>query len=238
MRPRFRHGEVVRITGSHRASALLEREGVVEEVVGPNEDGTGWNVSVRVRQPDAGDSLLLLSEADLDSTGFTEDDEGERYSLQLLPEPDELKDRVELRLFTNIADGIDAARVAEDIEQELLDLIGEAAILIEAERHWSEPFNYQLTITIEPSGDPVAALQRLADAGGDGWLSCIDDGWRCDLWWSATADEAAAFIVPHVRGAELAFLPWHSPAKRPIDERPLVAVHVQPTLDEPPELEA
>ncbi len=91
-------------------------------------------------------------------------------------------------------------------------------------------------MTINPLDDPVEALRRLTDAGGDGWLSCRDDGWRCDLWWSNAIDEDAVLIVPEVHGAELAFLPWRSPRRRPDEERPLVVVDDVPgaTLDPEP----
>ena len=211
------------------------------EVVGPNEDGSCWDMTIRGGwERHAGcDVLLLVSEADLQPTGFFEDEGGARFPLWTLPvaRSEGRGTSFELRLFTDIADGIDAARVAEEIQQELFDLLGDAALLIEAERHWSEPFSYELMVTIEPPGDPAAALQRLADAGGGGWLSCIDDGWGCDLWWSAAGDEEAVFLASRVRGAELAFQPWRSPARRPIDERPIVEVHLQPTLEEPPDFD-
>jgi hypothetical protein len=69
----------------------------------------------------------------------------------------------------------------------------------------------------------VEALRALVAAGGDRWLSCRDDGWRCELWWHAEEHEPG-FLVPEVRGAEVLFLPWSSPALRPEDERPLVTV--------------
>ena len=40
-------------------------------------------------------------------------------------------------------------------------------------------------------------------------------------------------IVPEVHAAEIAFIPWSSPARRPPDERPLVPVAVAD--DEPDE---
>jgi hypothetical protein len=158
---------------------------------------------------------------------MAEDARGERVILDEHTPPDERRDCIELRLFTEITDGIDAARVAETIERELVELLGGAAVTIEAERHWSEPYNYELGVTIHPLDDPVEALRRLIDAGGDGWLSCRDDGWRCDLWWSDAADEDDSLIVPEVHGAELSFLPWRSPRRRPDDERPLVVVDVR-----------
>ena len=82
------------------------------------------------------------------------------------------------------------------IERELTDLLGGATVSTEAERHWSEPYNYELAVTVMPHGDPVEALEILAEAGGNGWLACSDDGWRCDLWWSATRDPDAMLVVP------------------------------------------
>ena len=124
-------------------------------------------------------------------------------------------DLLELRLFTEITDGIEAARVAERIEQELVDLLGGATVTIEAERHWSEPYNYELAVGVTPHGDAIEALEILAEAGGNGWLACSDDGWRCDLWWSSARDPDAMLVVPEVHGAEVAFIPWSDPSRRP-----------------------
>jgi len=209
-------------------------EAVVEDVVGPNEEGTGWCVTLRIG---GGSRLLLRCEAELEPTGLAENDVGEPVPVDDVPPPEERRDRIELRLVTDIADGIDAARVAATVERELLDLVGEASVSTEAERHWSDPFNYELTVTVEPMDDPVTALRELAEAGGDGWISCSDDGWRCDLWWSDAEDEDAEFLVPEVRGAEVVFLPWRSPRRRPEAERPLVEVQVPGTVDEPRELD-
>ena len=208
-------------------------EAVVEEVAGPTEDGSGWAVTLNLQ--DGGDSLAELPEADLEPTGLAEDERGGRVMLEGLGPTEELRDSIELRLFTEIADGIDAARVATTIEQELAELLGGATVTIEAERHWSEPYNYELGVTIHPLDDPADALRRLTEAGGDCWLSCRDDGWRCDLWWSNAGDEDVHLIVPEVRGAELSFLPWRSPRRRPEDERPLVAVNLQGQLEYPDE---
>jgi hypothetical protein len=227
----------VRVTGPRGDLPLPGTEGVVEEIAGPNEDGTGWSVTLRLGETGGADSLVLLAEDDLEATGLAEQEDGERVILEDLPSRAQLRDVIELRLVTEITNGIDAARVAATVERELLELIGSARVSIEAERHWSEPFNYELEVTIEPLDDPVLALRELAEAGGDGWLSCRDDGWRCELWWSDSEDDNSMFVVPEVSGAELTFLPWRSPRRRPEAERPLVAVHVPKYVEEPPELD-
>jgi hypothetical protein len=243
MKPRFRQGEIVRVLGVSEELPLPGSEGLVEETAGPNDEGTGWNVTVRLGGTEGGDSLILLPEIGLETTGMGENERGERIILDDLPQPDELRNCLELRLFTEITDGIEAARVAETIERDLVELLGGAGITIEAERHWSEPYNYELSVLVRPLDNPVDALRAIAEAGGRGWIAVRDDGWRCDLWWSATADEDAILLVPEVHGAEVAFLPWTSPARRPESERPLVAVEVPETVDEPdydeePEAEA
>ena len=236
MRPRFRQGEVVRVVATAGDALPAGSEGVVEDVAGPNDEGSGWLVTLRITGGGNGDSLVLVPEAGLEPTGLAEDERGERVPLVERPAPDELRDCIELRLFTEITDGIDAARIAETIERGLVALLGGATVSIEAERHWSEPYNYELGVTINPLDDPVDALRLLTEAGGEGWLSCRDDGWRCDLWWSDAADADATLIVPEVHGAELAFLPWRSPRRRPDTERPLVVVNVldpEPGDEEP-----
>jgi hypothetical protein len=225
MKPRFRPGEIIRIAGPAGA------EGVVEEVAGPNEAGTGWLLNIRLRDGEERHEPVVLDQDDVEATGLVQNEVGEPVPLDA--EHGEPADMLELRLFTEIADGIEAARVAERIEQELIDLLGGATVTIEAERHWSEPYNYELAVSVAPHGDPIEALEILAEAGGNGWLACSDDGWRCDLWWSATRDPDAMLVVPEVHGAELAFVPWSDPSRRPQEDRPLVVVAVAD--DEPEE---
>jgi hypothetical protein len=181
-------------------------EGVVEDVVGPSEDGAGWAVSVRIS-----DALWVLPEDDLESTAAHSE-----------PQPERI-DTLQLRLVTVLVDGVEAAAVAERIDEELRAVVGPAILSIEAERHWLEPYTYEFDVTVRPLGEAVAALRALVAVGRRGWLSCRDDGWRCDLWWNAEDDEPG-FLVPEVRGAEVTFLPWGSPARRPEGERPLISV--------------
>jgi hypothetical protein len=226
MKPRFRSGEIVRLAGPAGA------EGVVEEVAGPNDAGTSWLLNVRLRDGEDGREPLIVDEDDVEPTGLAENEIGEQVPLGA-DSGDASGDGLELRLFTEIADGIEAARVAERIEEELSDLLGGATVTIEAERHWSEPYNYELAVSVAPHGDPVEALTILAEAGGNGWLACRDDGWRFDLWWSAARDPEAMLVVPEVHAAELAFVPWSDPSRRPDEQRPLVVVAVAD--DEPEE---
>jgi hypothetical protein len=229
MKPRFRPGEVVRIAGTPTDEA------VVENVAGPNEEGTGWLLTLRLGSAGDAREPVVVGEGSVEPTGLTENDAGERVPLGAGPAAEDPGDRLELRLFTEITDGIDAARVAETIERELTDLLGGASVSTEAERHWSEPYNYELGVTVIPHGDPVEALEILAEAGGNGWLACSDDGWRCDLWWSATRDPDAMLIVPEVHGAEILYLPWSDPTRRPVDDRPLVVVAVADDEPEDPD---
>jgi hypothetical protein len=187
-----------------RVVGQANREAIVEDVVGPTEDGAGWAVSLRV-----GDELWVLAEDDLESVVVQADQPAERV------------DSLELRLVTELADGVEAARVADRVDDELRAVVGPAILTIVAERHWAEPYFYEFDVSVRPLGDAVGALRALVAAGGDRWLSCRDDGWRCDLWWNAEEHEAG-FLVPEVRGAHVAFLPWSSPSRRPEGERPLV----------------
>jgi hypothetical protein len=228
VRPRFRPGEIVRLAGRRG------EEAVVEEIAGPNEAGSGWVLLLRSR----GGEPTQLAEDGVEPTGLAEGEGGERVPLGAIPVEDEFCDRLELLLFTGITDGIEAASVAAAIERELADLMGGARVSTEAERHWSEPYNYELAVTVVPEGDAAEAFQILAEAGGEGWLGCRDDGWRCDLWWSATRDPDAMLIVPQVHAAEVAFVPWSSPARRAEAERPLVPVTADDELEEAEDLDA
>jgi hypothetical protein len=223
----------VRVAHAPGASRLPTNEGVVEDVAGPNDEGTGWNLTVRIGEPGAGGSLVSIAESELEATGLALDERGERVPLAERPRADERRDRIELRLFTELADGIAAARTAEEVERELAEMVSASAITIVAERHWSEPYNYEFGVTIEPFDDPVEALGELALMGEGGWISSRDDGWRFDLWWSGGPDADAVFLVADVHGAEVSFLPWRSPRRRPEDERPLLAVPIRSGLDEP-----
>jgi hypothetical protein len=197
IRPRFREGEVVR-------SPL--GEGVVDDVAGPTEDGAGWAILLRI-----GDELWVLPEDDLEAVAAQTDPPSERV------------DSLELRLVTELADGVEAARVADRVDDGVRAVVGPSILTIVAERHWAEPYFYEFDVSVRPLGDAVEALRALVAAGGDRWLSCRDDGWRCELWWHAEEHEPG-FLVPEVRGAEVSFLPWSSPALRPEGERPLVSV--------------
>jgi hypothetical protein len=210
-------------------------EGVVEAVAGPNDEGTGWNLTVRIGEPGAGDSLVSLPESALEATGLALDERGRRVPLAEGEAPDELGDRIELRLFTELVDGIAAARVAEEIERELLEELQGSTVTIVAERHWSEPYHYELAVTIAPHDDPVEALGWLALLGEGGWISSRDDGWRFDLWWSSPHGGDSLFLSTDVHGAEVSFLPWGSPRRRPEPERPLLAVPIRPGLEGPEE---
>ncbi len=223
----------MRLIGAPGEAGFAGAEGVVAELAGPDESGSAWNVTLRLGDTPDRDPLMTVSELELESTGLAEDERGRRVPIGSIPSPEEPRDRLELRLFTEITDGIDAARIAETIEHELTSLLGGATVTIEAERHWAEPFNYELAVGVLPHDDPVEAIEILAEAGGRGWLACRDDGWRYDLWWSSSADLDAMLLVPEVHAAEIAFSPWSSPARRPPDERPLVPVAVAD--DEPDE---
>lgn len=232
MRPRFRPQEIVRLIRPTGEAGFPGSEAVVAELAGPDDSGTGWNVTLRLGATADVDPMLTVSELELESTGLAEDERGRRVPLGAIPAPEEPRDRLELRLFTEITDGIDAARIAETIEHELTALLGGATVTIEAERHWAEPFNYELAVSILPHDDPIEALEILAEAGGHGWLACRDDGWRYDLWWSSSRDLDAMLIVPEVHAAQIAFIPWSSPARRPPEDRPLVPVAVADDVPE------
>src|SRR6202035_4405324 len=131
MKPRFRQGEIVRVLRAREDVALPGSEGLVEEIAGPNDEGTGWSVTVRLGGRGRPDSLVLFAEDELETTGMGENERGERTILEDLPRPSDPRNRLELRLFTEITDGIDAARVAETIERELVELLGGAAVTIE-----------------------------------------------------------------------------------------------------------
>ena len=197
----------MRVASQAQDSAIPPGEATVEDVVGPAADGLGWAVSVRI-----GDELVVLPEDDL-----------EPVSPGTVGGP-ERPDTIELRLVTSLTDGVEAARVAEQVDESVRALAGPAIVDITAERHWAEPFHYELEVEVRPLANALDAFRAFVTTGADGWLSCSDDGWRCDLWWSMEDDDAPGYLVPEVRGAEVTFLPWSSPERRPESDRPLVTV--------------
>jgi len=208
-------------------------EGVVDDLAGPDEDGVGWAVQVWVEDPDRGRSIRIVTEDDLQPTGFAEGPDGERIPVNTVPPAAERRTLLALRVVTSVIDSAVAAEVAENIEESLRDLVGHCRISIEAERHWADPYYYELDVSVEPFGDPVEALQIVAEAGGEGWISVLDDGWRCNLWWSRPDDDAI-FLAPEISGAEVSFLPWDDPTRRPESERPLVPVEAGDGFDDLP----
>ena len=232
---RFRPGEIVRLAHAPAASPLAGAEGVVEELAGPDEEGRGWNLTLRVAEVGGHERLVSVPEAQLEPTGLVLDERGRRVPLRAGAPVGEPRDRIELRLFTEITDGIAAARAAEEVERELLGVLAGASVTIVAERHWAEPFNYEFAVSVEPHDDPVEAVGWFALVGDGGWIASRDDGWRFELWWCTTAERDSSFLVPEVHSAQLAFLPWRSPRRRPESERPLMAVLIQAGLAEPAE---
>jgi len=206
-------------------------EGVVDDIEGPDDDGLGWAVSVWVDDPDRGRSIWVLAETDLQPTGFAENADGDRIPVNTVPPAAERRTLLQLRVVTNVIESSIAAAVAANIEESLRDLVGHCRIATEAERHWADPYHYELDVAVEPYGDPVEALQIVAEAGGEGWLSVLDDGWRYNLWWSRP-DEDSIFLAPEISGAEVSFLPWDDPSRRPESERPLVAVEAGDSYDD------
>ena len=55
MTPRFRAGEVVRVVHAPGELAAAGEEAVVEEVAGPNEEGNGWLLTLRLCSEGEGD---------------------------------------------------------------------------------------------------------------------------------------------------------------------------------------
>src|SRR4051812_36277488 len=113
MRPQFRPGEVVRIVRVPEAEPAPSEEAVVEEVAGPNDDGTGWLLTLRLCDDTGADSMIVLAEGDLEPTGYGEAPTGERVVLEAARDDEpEARDCLELRLFTEITEVSEAAKVA------------------------------------------------------------------------------------------------------------------------------
>ena len=108
----------------------------------------------------------MLPEDDLEPTGLAEDEVGERVPLGAVPASEEARDCLELRLFTEITDGIDAARVAAAIEQRARRAPRRGGpSRPRPSATGRSPYNYELAVTVVPAADPVEALRAIAEAG-------------------------------------------------------------------------
>ena len=156
-------------------------------------------MSLWVDVPDRGRTVWVLAETDLRVDRLRRGPRRRAHPGQRRAARGRAAHALQLRVVTSVIDSAVAAQVAENIEESLRDLVGHCRIAIEAERHWADPYHYELDVAVEPYGDPVEALQIVAEAGGDGWLSVLDDGWRCNLWWSRP-DEDSIFLAPEISG--------------------------------------
>ena len=191
-------------------------EAVVEEVTGPNDEGTRLerDRSVSPGRPSTTRSpssprMPWSRRASLTTRA------AQRVPVGVLPATAEARDRIELRLFTEITDGIDAARIASEIEEELVELLGDVDVSHGGRASLGRPVQLRAVRDGRPARESRSRRWALlAKTGEGGWLAYRDDGWRCDLWWSASRDPDAILIVPEVHAAEIVFVPWSSPARQ------------------------
>ena len=154
MSRRFRPQEIVRIAGAG-PGRLPRRRGRRLRARRRRRRGHGLELTLRLGGTADGDPLMTTARARARVDRARRGRARRRVPLGTIPVADEPRDRLELRLFTEVTDGIDAAAIAETIERELATLLGGATVTIEAERHWPEPFNYELAVSILPHDDPI-----------------------------------------------------------------------------------
>jgi hypothetical protein len=84
---------------------VIGAEGIVDEYVGPAEDGNGWELLVWIAEPGEPDPVLwVFREDELVSTGLlaASEDGGERIPLDPAVSPPELEDKLGLWLGTDL----------------------------------------------------------------------------------------------------------------------------------------
>jgi hypothetical protein len=224
--PRFREGEVVRVErlgeGWKSEDAwVIGQEAVIHSISNPNERGTSWLYLVWIDEPEpTGRVLWVVDQSDLTSLGLLEHDDGRRDPLPASPSPDEMHDEIYLRLVTDIRDETAARHVADAAAAALRRLVRVQTLDVEAERHWHEPFYYEVRLRLEVEGDVLAAFDRIIAEADSGWTRVDDDGWRCDGTWSQRdAESGSVLLDPQVEYAEIVASPWETVERRPAAQR-------------------
>ena len=96
----------------------------------------------------------------------------------------------------------DTAQAEDLLESEIVPTIARHARVGDRtiERYWKIPEWFELTLHLQPLGDPREAYDRVVGLAGDGWTSC-DDAPGGDTVWNPTP--RSTFLAPEVRWAHL-----------------------------------
>ena len=219
--PRFRDGEVVRVTRlgagwDSESQSVIGHEGVVEHVAGPNLSGTGWQYGVWIVQPPHDGTLWGFDEDELESLGVRTTQTGDRVGIDALGPPDALHDRVELDLVTRTADRVAAEAIARSAHDALSKLIESGTVTVELESRPghgdAEPFHVRIKVEAPAAG--LKTFDSIVAPVGAGWMGKHDDGWFCEFYWSQDEKAETMFLTPEVIHAWIAVRPWDDPRRR------------------------
>ncbi len=209
---------------------VIGAEGIVDEYVGPAEDGNGWELLVWISEPGEPDPVLwVFREDELVSTGLlaASEDGGERIPLDPAVSPPELEDELGLWLGTDLTSASQAVDASAEIADALEALRSLPEAVVELERRHEEPLTFDLHVRIRAGTAGFEALCALLALRPDGWIAFEDDGWRLGASWSRdAAAPGASLLTTAAVHAEVALLPWsHTRAS---------AARARQTLDWPP----
>lgn len=216
----FQDGDLVRIVElpdwiAEEAPGLLGSEAVVLGYSGPNEEGTGWEVSLSVDDSASptGLRVWVLEERQIAATGWRVDHLGHRSTIGLRT-PQVSSDEVHLRLATLLTTDEEAMAFERDVRTSLSAFVAEDRIATAIARRREPEFEIELYAALPADGGAIELYNRILALAGTGWDDCDDDGWRRDREWQSAAASGATFIHPAVYYAEIGARPWSSPTRR------------------------
>ena len=217
--PRFRFGEVVRVTqmtGSPQDTEDVRgQEGTVSGF-SPTGEGSAWSVAVWLPEVE---EIWSFDEDDLESVGLIELEAGDlrtRVPLDPGTHAESFGGEVNVKLVTEV-EAQDAPRVAAAAEAALCALIPIDRLTWKGEVHWHPPYRYDIDLELTPTGSSREAFEALVAQRATGWVRQVDDGWSCDFSWSREADATGKpFLVPEADHVAVSLTPWSDPSSRPI----------------------
>jgi hypothetical protein len=195
---RFHQGQVVKLPKSNSGAT----SGTVRNYVGPNANGTDWELLIWV-DGDGEAKLSCFEERQLKEVGSTQ-----QMRVDETASPDEINIQFMLET-TDLENGRDLAR---SISRELRQALRPKRLFrAEIGRHVHEPHNIEARYTVRPAGESLITLAAIA-ARVNEW-DVRDDGWRIDLTW-LNRNRETPFVAREVAIVNVVFEPWSGYSRR------------------------
>ena len=118
------------------------------------------------------------------------------------PTPGGHDDRAAKLLLRVFVETGDTAQAEDLLENEIVPSLARHARIADhtIERYWKIPDWFELTLHLQPLGDPQEAYERVVGLADAGWTSC-DDAPGGDTVWNPSP--GSTFVTPQVRWAHL-----------------------------------